>query len=100
MEALVKKSKGHASATGGVVHDGFLQFSIWIYQKLLFLYPEDLRRDFGGEIVLAFADDLEETGVIRVWWCALARVADWWRCPANDRIHIFLSPALSSHSPR
>jgi hypothetical protein len=57
---------------------GVLVRSAWIYEKLLRLYPEDLRRDYGSEMVLAFADDLEAAwggarvaGVIRIWWHAL-----------------------------
>jgi hypothetical protein len=49
-----------------------------VYEKLLFLYPEDLRREFGGEMALAFADDIESAwsqrramGVIQVWWWTL-----------------------------
>jgi hypothetical protein len=43
----------------------------WLYEKLLLLYPEDLRREFGAEMALAFADDVEIMGAPRVWWCAL-----------------------------
>jgi hypothetical protein len=46
----------------------------WLYEKLLLLYPEDLRRDFGAEMTLAFADDIEIMGVPRVWWCALGEL--------------------------
>lgn len=73
---------------------GFLQFSIWMYRKLLFLYPEDLRREFGGEIVLAFAADLEETGLIRVWRCALREVLTV-ALPSQTSNPYFLSPALA-----
>ena len=47
----------------------------------MFLYPEELRREFGNEIVLAFTEDLEAAwrdggipGVIRVWWWALCEL--------------------------
>jgi hypothetical protein len=43
----------------------------WLYQKLLLLYPQDLRREFGAEMTLAFAEDIENVGNLRVWWCAL-----------------------------
>jgi hypothetical protein len=43
----------------------------WLYQKLLLLYPQDLRRDFGAEMTLAFAEDIKSMGNLRVWWCAL-----------------------------
>jgi hypothetical protein len=55
--------------------------SIWIYQKLLFLYPAELRREFGDEMTLAFADDLESAwgdarvaGVIQIWRYALGEL--------------------------
>ena len=57
---------------------GLLRYSAWIYQKLIFLYPEDLRRGFGDEMALAFHEDLEEgwrdarvAGVLQVWWWTL-----------------------------
>jgi hypothetical protein len=43
----------------------------WLYEKLLLLYPEDLRREFGAEMALAFAVDIEIMGAPLVWWCAL-----------------------------
>jgi hypothetical protein len=43
----------------------------WLYQKLLLLYPQDLRRDFGAEMTLAFAEDIKNMGSLRVWWCAI-----------------------------
>lgn len=58
--------------------NGPLHRSVRIYQKLLLLYPEDLRRDFGNEMVLAFAEDLEQAwgdarvaGVIQIWSYAI-----------------------------
>jgi hypothetical protein len=55
-----------------------LPLSSRIYCRLLVLYPEDLRRDYGADMALVFADDLDaarrETGtrgVIHVWRCAL-----------------------------
>ena len=56
-----------------------LPLSSRIYRRLLVLYPEDLRRDFGADMAFVFAEDLEGArreagmrGVIRVWWCALS----------------------------
>lgn len=46
----------------------------WLYEKLMLLYPEDLRREFGAEMALAFADDIELMGARRVWWCALSEL--------------------------
>jgi hypothetical protein len=58
--------------------NGVLRLSLRIYERLLGLYPADLRRDFGREMVLAFADDMEAAwrgngalGIVRVWRCAL-----------------------------
>lgn len=55
-----------------------LALSSRIYGRLLSLYPEELRRDFGEEMALAFADDLAMAqhdaglrGVLRVWRGAL-----------------------------
>jgi hypothetical protein len=55
-----------------------LQVSSHIYGRLIELYPADLYREFGAEMALVFADDLEAArseaglwGVLRVWRCAL-----------------------------
>jgi hypothetical protein len=55
-----------------------LPLSSRLYGRLLVLYPDDLRRDYGVEMALAFAEDLDTArrdeglrGVIRVWRCAL-----------------------------
>jgi hypothetical protein len=56
-----------------------LPMSSRIYDRLLSLYPDDLRRDHGAEMALLFADDLDAArreeglhGVIRVWRYAIA----------------------------
>jgi hypothetical protein len=46
-----------------------------IYGWLVAFYPEDLRRDFGEEMVLVFAEELRDAGLpgaLRVWRRALA----------------------------
>jgi hypothetical protein len=55
-----------------------LTLSSHLYECLLLLYPEDLRRDYGAEMALAFAEDIDTArrdagiwGVIRIWRCAL-----------------------------
>jgi hypothetical protein len=55
--------------------NNLLNISSWTYQKLIYLYHQDLRREFGDEMLLAFVDDLEESwreagvaGVLRIWW--------------------------------
>lgn len=52
--------------------------SVRLYQSLMLLYPDDLRRNYGQEMLLLFADDLEHarrTGgrweAIRIWRIAL-----------------------------
>jgi hypothetical protein len=49
-----------------------------IYARLLALYPENLRREYGADMALVFAEDLDTArreagirGVIRVWRCVL-----------------------------
>ncbi len=68
--------------------------SSWMYERLLFLYPQDLRRDFGNEMVLAFAADLEAGGMIRSWWCA-ARELLTVALPGQSSNPCVLVPALS-----
>jgi hypothetical protein len=43
----------------------------WLYQRLLLFYPQDLRREFGAEMALAFVEDIKNMGGVRVWWCAI-----------------------------
>jgi len=66
----------------------------WLFEKLLLLYPEDLRRDFGAEMTLAFADDIEIMGARRVWWCALRELLTV-ALPAQRSNRSVLVPALS-----
>jgi hypothetical protein len=73
---------------------GVLQFSTWIYERLLFLYPAELRRDFGSEMALAFAADLEDCGPIRVWRCALRELLTV-ALPSQRSSPYFLSPVLA-----
>jgi hypothetical protein len=53
----------------------FFRWSLRAYRRLLMFYPDDLRRDFGTEMLEAFEDDLSAarsiTGAIRVWRIAL-----------------------------
>jgi len=57
---------------------GTLPLSSRIYDRLLVFYPEDLRRDYGAEMALVFAEDLAASrreaglrGAFRVWRRAL-----------------------------
>ena len=72
-----------------------------LYEKLLLLYPEDLRRHFGAEMVLAFADDMEAAwgdariaGVLQIWWYALREIITV-ALPAQTSNPCVLVPALS-----
>jgi len=72
-----------------------------IYERLLFLYPEDLRREFGVEMALAFTDDLESAwgdarlaGVMQIWWYALRELLTI-ALPALTSNRCVLVPALS-----
>jgi len=55
-----------------------LSFSVRVYAVMLLLYPAELRRDFGAEILDVFREDLNNgssyrgvTGIASVWGCAL-----------------------------
>jgi hypothetical protein len=72
-----------------------------LYEKLLLLYPEDLRRHFGAEMVLAFVDDMEAAwgdariaGVLQIWWYALREIVTV-ALPAQTSNPCVLVPALS-----
>ncbi len=80
---------------------GVLDRSIWLYEKLLLLYPENLRRDFGSEMALAFAEDLRSAwgdariaGVLQIWWYALRELVTV-ALPAQRSNPCVLVPALA-----
>jgi hypothetical protein len=75
--------------------------SAWLYEKLLLLYPEDLRREFGAEMALAFSEDLESAwgdarlaGVLQIWGYALREVLTV-ALPGQKSNPCVLVPALS-----
>jgi hypothetical protein len=52
-----------------------LPLSSRIYSRLLLFYPEELRRTYGEEMTLVFADELRDAdlgGAVRIWRNALA----------------------------
>ena len=58
---------------------GALKWNVTMYVLLLSLYPEHLRRDYGAEMTLVFAEELESarretglSGVLRMWVGVLA----------------------------
>jgi hypothetical protein len=78
-----------------------LELSVRTYRSLLLLYPEDLRRDFGDEMVLAFVDDLDQAwiearlaGVARIWRSAIAELVTV-ALPGQQSNPCILVPALS-----
>ena len=71
-----------------------------LYGRLLLLYPDDLRRDYGAEMILAFHGDIESArrdagvrGVLRVWRCAASEVLRL-ALPAQLASPAVLVPAL------
>lgn len=78
-----------------------LPVSVRVYEKLLLLYPDDLRRDFGHEMALVFADDLEAAwgdtriaGFIQIWWYALCELLTI-ALPAQRSNPCVVAPALA-----
>jgi hypothetical protein len=75
--------------------------SVWLYEKLLLLYPADLRREFGSEMTLIFAEDLQSAwgdariaGVLQIWWYALRELVTV-ALPAQRSNPCVLVPALA-----
>jgi len=64
-----------------------------LYERVLFLYPADLRRNFGNEMTLAFTDDLQRAGVLRVWWSVLYELLTI-ALPGQQSNRFVLVPAL------
>jgi hypothetical protein len=77
----------------------FLSLSLTAYRSLLILYPDDLRREFGHDMLDAFMDDLSAErsikGAIRVWHITLREVIRI-GFPAWLQIPAVAVPALSS----
>jgi hypothetical protein len=89
----------------------FLRWSLRAYRSLLILYPHDLRRDFGPEMLEAFANDLSIEcaacgirGVIRVWRITLRELIRigfpaWLQIPAVAVPAISAAMAIVTQSP-
>jgi hypothetical protein len=79
-------------------------WSARVYRRLLVLYPEDLRRDFGADMALVFADDLDQArresgmrGVARVWRCSIGEFVRYGLsgCASRPTMRVFgISVAL------
>lgn len=89
----------------------FLRWSLRAYRSLLILYPDDLRRDFGPEMVEAFERDLSVEcaarsikGAIRVWRITLREVIQialpaWLQIPAVAVAALSAGTVIASQSP-
>jgi len=82
----------------------FLRWSLRAYQRLLALYPDDLRRDFGPDMLEAFANDLAAGRALRVWRIALRELIHiglpaWVRTPAVAVPAISAAMAIVTQSP-
>jgi hypothetical protein len=82
----------------------FFHWSLRAYRGLLVLYPEDLRRDFGADMLEAFANDLEVGGPVRVWRIALREVIHiglpgWLGIPAVAVPALSVAAVVVSQSP-
>jgi len=80
----------------------FLRCSLRAYRNLLVLYPEELRRDFGDEMLEAFEHDLSVEcgahsikGAVRIWRITL-REAIRIALPAWLQIPAIAVPALAA----
>jgi hypothetical protein len=77
----------------------FFGWSLKAYRRLLILYPEDLRRDFGQDMLEAFAQDLSAErslkGTARIWRITLREVIRI-GLPAWLQIPAVFVPALSA----
>jgi hypothetical protein len=88
-----------------------LRWSLKAYRSLLILYPDDLRRDFGPEMLEAFEQDLSAEcaagsirGAIRVWRITLRELIRigfpaWLRIPAVAVPAISAAMAIVTQSP-
>jgi hypothetical protein len=89
----------------------FLRWSVRAYHSLLILYPDDLRRDFGPEMLEAFMQDLSVEcaarsvkGAIRVWRITLRELIQigfpaWLETPAVTVPAISSAMAIVWQSP-
>ena len=71
--------------------------SLRIYARLMAWYPEELRRDYGADMALVFAEDLDaarqESGVfgaLRIWRCAIGEFLRYGlpECMSNSAVRV------------
>ena len=89
----------------------FERWSVRAWRGVLLLYPDDLRRDFGPEMLEAFEDDLSVEcaargikGAVRVWRITLREVIHialpaWLEVPAVAVPALSCAAAIVSQSP-
>ena len=78
----------------------FVGLNKYAYRALLFLYPFELRFEFGEEMAWMFGLELEEAlenrqigTFLRVWWRALSEVP-WIALPGRFNTEKLVAPAL------
>jgi hypothetical protein len=79
----------------------FVQCSSRVYAGVLYLYPADLRRNFGTEMTAVFTDDLADAwrsrrlaGAVEVWWRAGSEVLQI-ALPGRLASEALVAPAVS-----
>lgn len=82
----------------------FHRWSLRAYGSLLALYPEDLRRDFGSDMLEAFAHDLAVDPTVRVWRITLRELIHiglpgWLGIPAVAVPALSAAAVVFSQSP-
>ncbi len=82
----------------------FQKWSLRAYRRLLTLYPEDLRREFGEEMLEEFGCDLQSDGLLRAWRIALRETVqigfpEWCQNPAVAVPILSAAFALLSQTP-
>jgi hypothetical protein len=78
---------------------GALKWSVVVYEILLNVYPDRLRRDYGAEMTLVFAEELASarretgfSGVLRLWSRVVAEFIRF-AIPAHSSNPALLVPA-------
>jgi hypothetical protein len=81
-----------------------LHWNLRAYEHILILYPEELRREFGREMLEAFAQDLSAECALRVWRITLGElirigIPAWLQIPAVAVAAISSAMAIATQSP-
>jgi hypothetical protein len=70
----------------------FLVGSTHVYRGLLYLYGEELRREFGLEMSMVFADDLADARKRGGWWACTCV----WACSLAELVRLAIPRGLAS----